>query len=57
MYRWHWFKRLVLELDEGRRGADPRGPAGKAPTRREPSERARQAELLALARLGRKDAA
>jgi len=53
MYRWHWFKKLVLEQgydDAARR-------SGTRPTTlRVPSRRARQAELMALARLEKRKA-
>lgn len=54
MYRWHWFKRFVLEQgdDDATRRAVTRPT-----TLRVPSRRARQAELMALARLEKRDAA
>lgn len=49
MYRWHRLKKLIFGNDtSASRAASPRPTAARVPSRR-----ARQAELVALDRLGR----
>ncbi len=49
MYRWHRLKKLIFGNDCRTSGAS----TPRATTSRVPSRRARQAELMALDRLGR----
>lgn len=50
MYRWHWYRKFILQLAPAAAGKPIDRLAGHQPDRR-----AQQAEIMALARLRRRD--